>query len=147
MTGRSDTFPLCGVWFRSAESILLFPVLSSKASGLTFRLFYIALRSMRWCLALKATHLPFVLRIWITFKLRQVLFVYAYQASLQPGRPHLPLAKSRYNHQIYKDIVWKYRYCLHTHKLDTFRRQFQWGDHHLVTVTPTDLAVASLLPI
>ena len=68
----------------------------------------------------------------------------AYQASLQPGRSHLPLVKSRYNQQIYKEVLWKYRYCLHTHTLDTFRRSFQFGEHNLVTVAHPYIAVASL---
>ena len=90
---------------------------------------------------------PIILRNWLTFKLRQLVFVYAYQATFQPRRAHLPLIKFRYNQQIYKELVWKYRYCLHTQTLDKFRRQFQWGDHRLVTVAHPDIAVAHLFPL
>ena len=48
---------------------------------------------------------PIVLRNWLTFKLRQLIYVYAYQATLQPGRAHLPIIKSRYNQQVYQEIL------------------------------------------
>ena len=96
---------------------------------------------------LEGTSPPIHLRNWLTFKLCQVDFVYAYQATFQPGRAHLPLIKFRYNQQIYKEIVWKYRFYLHTQTLDKFRRQFQWGDHRLVTVAHPDIAVAHLFPL
>ena len=93
-------------------------------------------------------HSPSInLRNWLTYKLRQIVSAYEYPASLHPTWDHLTLVKTRYNQQIRKEVLWKYRYCLHTQTMDTFRRLYQWGTHHLVDVTPDDLGVAVVFDI
>ena len=93
-------------------------------------------------------HSPSIdLRNWLTFKLRQIVKAYEYPASLHPNCDHLTLVKTRYNQQIRHEVLWKYRFCLHTQKLDLFRRLYQWGNHHLVDVTPDELGVAVIFDI
>ena len=148
---RSDPCPLSGVVpFSRKHLIIPCPFVQrlwSDLSPFLHRVHPGPVTEYEMVFGLEGNSPPIVLRNWLTFKLRQVLFVYAYQASLQHVRPHLHLVKSRFNQQIYKEVLWKYRYCLHTNTLDTFRRQFQWGDHHLVKIAHPDIAVVPLFPL
>ena len=151
MRRRSAPCPLCGTVPTAVHHVILScPFIRQLWTDLTPFLLLVhpdPVTEYEMVFGLEGLSPSVTLRNWLTFKLRQVATAYEYPASLRPNGDHLTLIKSRYNQQIQKEVLWKYRFYLHTQRLDTFRRLYQWGVHRLVDVTPDAVGVAVVFDV